>query len=218
MPTPTQVRAIETYLDADLQSRKEGPAGSSAAVARANDTRNRLVASFGGSDLCRQPLKILVAVDHDKHPAIDAAIQLARVLKGTVGVVHVIEMVFATNAEFAFGAGDLVEQQRRTGRSLVRAIARSFPEDIPTVRFLREGGVADGILSVVNKWHPDLVIMGSHRRGALGQFFLGSASDAVVRAVECPVLLVTDTDAPITTAVRAQAKTAAAVCQTSQEV
>jgi nucleotide-binding universal stress UspA family protein len=216
MPTPTQMRAIEKYLDADLQSRKAGGVERSTAVARSDQTRNRLAASFDESSLCRQPLKILVAVDHDKHPAIDAAIQLARVLRGTVGIVHVIEMVFATNAEFAFGAGDLVEQQRRDGQSLVRAIARSVPDDIPTVRFLREGGVADGILSVVNKWHPDLVIMGTHRRGALGHFFLGSASDAVVRAVECPVLLVTDTDGPVTAAARAHTDVAKA-CQTAQQ-
>lgn len=44
-----------------------------------------------------------------------------------------------------------------------------------------------GVLHAAEKWKPDLIIMGSHGRSALGRFFLGSVSQKVLSEAQCSV-------------------------------
>lgn len=197
MANKSTLTAIEKYIAADLLHRSADPADKHLTAIAADQAHRHLEDVVAATSGATKPLRILVAIDQEKHPALDSAIVLARALHAEIGIVHVIEMVFATNAEFAYGAGDLVEQQRRSGRSLVRVARSRVPAEIATTVFLREGIPADQIIAVAAEWAPDYVIMGTHRRGPLARFFLGSASQAVVKNVHRPVLLVTDIDAAI---------------------
>ena len=53
-----------------------------------------------------------------------------------------------------------------------------------------EGEPAEAIVDAARSEQVDLVVVGSHGRGGVGRFFIGSVSDHVVRHAHCPVLVV----------------------------
>ena len=60
-------------------------------------------------------------------------------------------------------------------------------EVLPKVRF---GNTAAEILQEAEEGGYDMIVMGSHGRGILGGFLLGSVSNRVVHHAPCPVLIV----------------------------
>ncbi len=61
----------------------------------------------------------------------------------------------------------------------------------PLIRF---GNSAAEILQEAEEGGYDMIVMGSHGRGALGGFLLGSVSNRVAHHAACPVLIVRQTD------------------------
>lgn len=55
---------------------------------------------------------------------------------------------------------------------------------------LIQGPTVGKILGEARKLEADVIVMGSHGRGALHRALLGSVSEGVVRAASCPVLVV----------------------------
>lgn len=49
------------------------------------------------------------------------------------------------------------------------------------------GSAASTILWKAEDWNPDLIVVGSHGRTALGRFFFGSVSQKLLQAAHCPV-------------------------------
>ena len=59
------------------------------------------------------------------------------------------------------------------------------------VRFLiLDGPPGEAIVDVARSEQVDMVVVGSHGRGVVGRFFVGSVSEYVVRHAPCPVLVV----------------------------
>jgi nucleotide-binding universal stress UspA family protein len=58
---------------------------------------------------------------------------------------------------------------------------------IPKIRF---GNSAGEILQEAEEGGYEMIVMGSHGRGALGGFLLGSVSNRVIHHAVCPVLIV----------------------------
>jgi nucleotide-binding universal stress UspA family protein len=52
------------------------------------------------------------------------------------------------------------------------------------------GSAWDVISSVINREHPDLLVLGTHGRGALKKLALGSVAEEVLHLAPCPVLTV----------------------------
>jgi nucleotide-binding universal stress UspA family protein len=55
---------------------------------------------------------------------------------------------------------------------------------------IRSGVAVDEILTVAAEEGCDLIVIGTHGRGGLSRFFLGSVADRVVRLATCPVMTV----------------------------
>ncbi len=53
---------------------------------------------------------------------------------------------------------------------------------------VRSGSAVDDILKLATEERCDLIVMGTHGRGGLSRFFLGSVADRVVRLAPCPVM------------------------------
>lgn len=49
------------------------------------------------------------------------------------------------------------------------------------------GSPASVIVQKADEWRPDLIVVGSHGRSALGRFFLGSVSQSVLHTARCSV-------------------------------
>jgi nucleotide-binding universal stress UspA family protein len=56
-----------------------------------------------------------------------------------------------------------------------------------------EGDAGESIVEAAEAESADLIVVGTHERGAVGRLFLGSVSDYVVRHARCPVMVVRPT-------------------------
>ncbi len=55
---------------------------------------------------------------------------------------------------------------------------------------IRDGDLWSNVTTTVEKENIDLIVMGTHGRTGVKQFFLGSVAEEIFRQAECPVLLV----------------------------
>jgi nucleotide-binding universal stress UspA family protein len=140
---------------------------------------------------------ILVATDFGE--AADSALAYGRELAGrfdaTLHVLHVAENVYITafGAEtYASFAPDLqrdieVSAHRRLNEAVMDSDG-SGPATVPVV--MTSGSPAFAIIDYAREHHIDLIIMGTHGRGPLGHFLMGSVAERVVRLAGCPVLTI----------------------------
>jgi nucleotide-binding universal stress UspA family protein len=144
-------------------------------------------------------MKILVA--YDGSPSADAAVDV--VLKrpwpeGTqVRVVTVVETSgfypMASGIEVYPPISEKIRASVRENayRSVQVAVERLKARPGITAGYeLREGEVKRALLEAIREWGADLVIVGSHGKGALGRLFLGSVSHALVTHAPCNVEVV----------------------------
>lgn len=139
--------------------------------------------------------KILVPTDFSEssHRALVAACELARRFDASICMVHVYPPVLSTYPEGHLAINDTThaelgkyleksleatreEGERLLGRkvSAELAVGRDFEE---IVRYATDGEF-------------DLVVMGSHGKGVLSRFFLGSVTERVLRKSPCNVFVV----------------------------
>jgi nucleotide-binding universal stress UspA family protein len=59
------------------------------------------------------------------------------------------------------------------------------------------GEAGESIVEAAEAESADLIVVGTHERGAVGRLFLGSVSDHVVRHARCPVMVVRPTRATV---------------------
>lgn len=140
-------------------------------------------------------LKLLVAVDGSAHAqrAIDAAARLQAQTTGLdVVLVHVRNLptyadlyppLDAQAVEFAL--------QQEQSALLEAALASARGAGLKQVTTRAAVGVAaQEIARAATEWGVDMILVGTHGRGALGGLLLGSVAQRVVHLAAVPVLLV----------------------------
>jgi nucleotide-binding universal stress UspA family protein len=141
--------------------------------------------------------RILVATDFGE--AADSALVYGRELGqrfgATVHVLHVAENVYIstfgaeTYASFAPGLQrDLEETAHKRLAEAVIDSDGSGPPTVPVV--MTSSSPAFAIIDYAREHGIDLIIMGTHGRGALGHLLMGSVAERVVRLAPCPVLTI----------------------------
>ena len=135
---------------------------------------------------------ILVPVDlaHPElaKPAINTAIELARLSSGSVRLVNVLPMTPVMLAEYV--PPDFDVQQRKTAEETLANLARQTGLDQGRVSsVVRQGGIYHEVIEEAKAMPADLIVMGSHRPD-MRTYFLGSNAGHVVRYAICSVLVV----------------------------
>lgn len=144
--------------------------------------------------------KILVPTDlsEESESTFDQAVELARLSKGSVLLVSVVQeavnlrMAVLTHAAMASTeidqvASSLVERTRAKLEEKAGAIRARGVEC--RVRALEGLSPARVILELAAEESVDLIAIATHGRGGLKRFLLGSVAERVVREAPCPVLV-----------------------------
>lgn len=84
-----------------------------------------------------------------------------------------------------------IDQERtRLEVTAAELVRRGRRDGVPTGFLIWEGDPAESIVEVAQAEGADVIVVGSHGRGAIGRALIGSVSDQVVRRAPCPVLVV----------------------------
>jgi nucleotide-binding universal stress UspA family protein len=139
--------------------------------------------------------KILVPVDFN--PLATAALRHAAQLAHESGAALIVMYAdtFEPPAEFTSEqtetlAASIADSRRRTAEELDRYAHEHVPETLAMQTEVREALPVEGILAAIDEHQPDLVVMGTHGRGALSRLMFGSVAKAVLRATNVPVVTI----------------------------
>jgi nucleotide-binding universal stress UspA family protein len=129
--------------------------------------------------------RILVAYDGspDAAAALELAVTLAADQSAQLTIVTVVPDVPVAVTNVTAGPYDLEEVYAE----LQRSAQQSVPGDISVSAILRHGNPAHCIVDAAAD--HDLIVMGSHGRGRIGEALAGSVSRAVVHSLRGAVLI-----------------------------
>jgi nucleotide-binding universal stress UspA family protein len=129
--------------------------------------------------------RILLAYDgsRDSEAALELATALARDQSARLTVLTVVPDVAGAVTSVAAGPYDLEAYYGELQRNAQDAV----PADVSVTMLLQHGSPAQKITAAADG--HDLVVMGTHGRGRLGEALAGSVSRAVVHALRGAVLL-----------------------------
>jgi len=140
-------------------------------------------------------MKLLVAVDlsESTERVVTKAEELAKGLSAKVWLLHVAE----PDPDFVgLGMGpqavrDATAKDRHGEHRQIQAIADELRQaGVPTTALLVQGATAQTILTEASRLDVDMIVMGSHGRGAMVRLLVGSVSEAVLYKSTWPVLVV----------------------------
>jgi nucleotide-binding universal stress UspA family protein len=138
---------------------------------------------------------ILVATDFSDPSTVAMAYgrELARSYNARLHVLHVVEDVMMryspeVGTTSAVLQENLEANARRHLDELITDDDRRTLQVAPTV--MQSLTVAGGIVQYAKDQTIDLIVVGTHGRGAMKQLLMGSVAERVVRTAPCPVLTV----------------------------
>jgi nucleotide-binding universal stress UspA family protein len=125
--------------------------------------------------------RILVATDFSEaaSAALLYGMNLARTLGAQLDVLHVVNDLGGPPADLEAVARHALDALLAgTGRLRARGV------------LLTSDDAAERIVSYAREAKADLILIGTHGRTGIAQFFMGSVAQHVVRSAHCPVLTV----------------------------
>ena len=139
--------------------------------------------------------KILVATDFSdcaRH-AEETAMALGRALAAELVLLHVsVETpLYNEGMRTLVEPRKVYEAQRAWAENTLAARAAEIRgAGVTAHASVRSGVAVDEILKAAADERCDLIVIGTHGRGGLSRFLLGSVADRVVRLAPCPVMTV----------------------------
>jgi nucleotide-binding universal stress UspA family protein len=147
--------------------------------------------SFPGDVLCRFH-QILLPTDFSEasRPALHYAAAFAQPCNSEVTLIHVIEP--PPYPEFGYAHVPLKEARlKQAVTSKLNVSCRELSQGgIRASQVIRTGSAFREISEQAREQSADLIVIGTHGRGAIAHALLGSTAERVVRHAPCPVLVV----------------------------
>jgi nucleotide-binding universal stress UspA family protein len=135
--------------------------------------------------------KIIVAVDGSSFGdlALSQAIELASKFGAKLVAINVVEPAFLPPEPY--GLAEQVDRARREDaeKLLADVVARAKTAGVTATGVLLSGSAAELVAQQADVEEADVIVVGSHGRGALGRMLLGSVSDRLVHISKRPVLV-----------------------------
>jgi Universal stress protein UspA and related nucleotide-binding proteins len=135
---------------------------------------------------------ILAAVDFSdcSLDALEYAVQIAKQLKATVTILHVLEPISYGLDLTLIHTAERERTHARIQRELDAFVHAIALEGLTVDHAIRGGTPADSVIQFIGENRCDLVVMGTHGRRGLSHLVNGSVAEAVLRRAPCPVLTV----------------------------
>lgn len=140
--------------------------------------------------------KILVATDFSEHAilAVRYGVAMAGQFSSELTLCHVVPYPDLISqlppmAE-AYIPSDMHTMHVRTAEEQGQRLIAEYCEGVPTSFKIASGSPFVEIVRLAKEERSDLLIIGTHGRGAVAHMLLGSVAERVVRKAPCPVLTV----------------------------
>jgi nucleotide-binding universal stress UspA family protein len=138
--------------------------------------------------------KVLVPTDFSENSkaAIRYGCALCEAFDAEMHLLHVMEdpMIYPPMAEGYAPAMDFAELEREVEQQLQQAVSAEWQQKIKIERVTRRGAPFLEVIRYAKEAPVDLIVMGTHGRGAIAHMLLGSVAEKVVRKAPCPVLTI----------------------------
>jgi nucleotide-binding universal stress UspA family protein len=136
--------------------------------------------------------RILAAIDGSEQSTSAAALAgaIARDLGARLKLVHVYPVDRGFTADLGPQRAEGPIAAPLTAQALMNRTVTQMPGELDIETIVVGGDAASEILAAAARFGADLIVMGTHGRGAIAQAVLGSVSHEVMRTASCPVLTV----------------------------
>ena len=124
--------------------------------------------------------------------AIRYAVGLAKDLSGRLHLVHVLERPFVTPGPYEFVLPDNPTRHQRQYQLALAELRRvaATVQGVDVSVEVRDGTPLESIAQASIDYGADLIVLGTQRRSGLRHLMAGSATERLLRLVDCPVLAV----------------------------
>lgn len=137
--------------------------------------------------------RILVPTDFSEqgHAALEYAVALADRFCAAVDLLHVVEPVPPGALMGRIPLEDLKADMNSSAQEQLAELHSAWDDyAFPVRRLVVDGHPFVQIIQHARDINADLIVMGTHGRGAIAHMLLGSVAEKVVRKAACPVLTV----------------------------
>jgi len=153
--------------------------------------KTKLAGQGSNGQVTRPVRKVLLATDLSRTslPATDEAFAVAGRLRAELLIVSVIDTASLRlpGGRFLARVDQVREHRQAAAQELVQ---RGRREGVKVQFLVWEGEPGEAILEAATAEGADIIVLGSHGRGAIGRLLLGSVSERVVRQAAVPVVVV----------------------------
>ena len=138
--------------------------------------------------------RILFATDFSEtsNYAAEHALLLAKTFGAELHVLHVLEteIPIMMDGVTYLPLNYFEEMEKQAADKLESVIASVDRDKLSVTLIMRRGAPFPEIVRYANDQKMDLIVLGTHGRGALAHVFLGNIAEKVVRKAPCPVLTI----------------------------
>lgn len=134
---------------------------------------------------------ILVPTDGSEYTkaAVKKAMELAKLAGGKITALYVLDQTILTNMPMDTAVMNVYNTFEKEGKAAVDYVRDLGAEEgVPVELSIREGTPVKVILDESPKY--DIIVMGTLGRTGMSKLLMGSVAERVVRASQCPVMVV----------------------------
>lgn len=138
--------------------------------------------------------KILVPTDFSEHSAkaMRYGAELAAKFGAELHLLHAIETTPTMYGDGAYFPPETEAELEAAAVKQLNDLKLDVTADLQVVRLAKHGHPFVEVIRYAKNSEIDLIVIGTHGRGAIAHMLLGSVAEKVVRKAPCPVLAVRD--------------------------
>jgi nucleotide-binding universal stress UspA family protein len=136
---------------------------------------------------------VLIPIDFSpiSRMALKYAVVLARTFRARLTLLHVVERTAALALAFPDETAQMErEHHEQSERMLTAMITTENQRALDVKTLVKSGNVEQQVSATIREEDTDLVIMGTHGRGFVGHYLIGSVTHKVLRNVDIPTVTV----------------------------